>query len=106
MSPLLKEYLGRRVVVVTTDGGCLVATLEGFDKTANLLLSDVRQRATGEGLAAAFLLQGSQIVCCGPLEGGGPEQEPQAAALRDTRNVVAREHDIWARAWQARQARE
>ncbi|AGO13460.1 AaceriACL125Cp [[Ashbya] aceris (nom. inval.)] len=105
MSPLLKDYLGRRVVVVTTDGRCLVATLEGFDKTTNLLLSDVRQRATGEGLASAFLLQGSQIVCCGPLEGGEPEQVPSATPLGDTRNVVAREHDIWARAWRAR-ARE
>ncbi|AMD18668.1 HBL234Cp [Eremothecium sinecaudum] len=99
MSPLLKDYLNQRVVIITTDGQCLLATLSGFDKSINLLLSDVKERFTQSSIAGAYVLQGSQVVCCGPFEDSGSDSTEEVAQLQNTKNIVDREHEIWKEVW-------
>ncbi|SCU79305.1 LAMI_0A08174g1_1 [Lachancea mirantina] len=113
MSPLLKDFLNTRVVVITTEGQCFVATLEGFDKNTNLVLSDVRDRVSQQEIASCYFLRGSQVVCCGPLDSGGKESvdlhdlgnDRNSLELRDTLNRVADEHLIWGKVWQSKEAR-
>ncbi|CUS24554.1 LAQU0S17e01552g1_1 [Lachancea quebecensis] len=104
MSPLLKDFLNKRIVVVTTDGQCVKAVLEGFDKSTNLLLSDVQDRVSGDVVASSYLMRGNQVVCCGLLE-EEPSLQPDFGAesvitqLKDTKNIVPDEHLIWQRVW-------
>ncbi|AET41208.1 U4/U6-U5 snRNP complex subunit LSM8 Ecym_7382 [Eremothecium cymbalariae DBVPG len=104
MSPLLKDFLNRQIVVITTEGDCFTATLEGYDKTTNLLLSNVKERLTGSKVAGSYLLQGSQIVCCGPLEGSeeiGQEHLREMVQLKNTKNMVEMEHIVWSKVWES-----
>ncbi|SCU91383.1 LADA_0F09626g1_1 [Lachancea dasiensis] len=107
MSPLLKDFLNKRIVVVTTEGQCVCATLEGFDKSTNLLLSEAQDRISGSHLASSYMVRGSQIVCCGLLEDGAAalgseETGAGVTALKDTRNIVEDEHLVWKRVWASR----
>lgn len=104
MSPLLKEYLHQRVVVVTTEGECFTATLEGFDRSTNLVLAEIRDRFAGsEGpvLSHVQVLRGSEVVLVGLFEPAEGQEEAQlevsatAAAIHDTKNKVDNEHLIW-----------
>lgn len=103
MSPLLKDYLGQRIVIITTEGDCYVATLEGYDKSVNLLLSNVRRRSDDELLSIALTLRGSEVVVCGLLSnnevGKLGEEVP---ALKDTKNKVQDEYLIWEEVLKAR----
>ncbi|CCF58352.1 hypothetical protein KAFR_0E01990 [Kazachstania africana CBS 2517] len=100
MSPLLKEYLNKKVVIVTTEGQCVIGTLEGFDKSTNLLLSSVYERfAKPEDITSQVqILRGSEVVLCGlyddkaDLFGGTGGNVP---SLKDTKNKVKDEHLIW-----------
>ncbi|SCU97484.1 LANO_0E16138g1_1 [Lachancea nothofagi CBS 11611] len=107
MSPLLKDFLNKRIVVVTTEGQCVCATLEGFDKSTNLLVSEVRDRVSGAHIATSYMMRGNQIVCCGLLdETDGSDTAlvgPEAPTLKDTKNVVHDEHLIWQRVWASKQ---
>ncbi|CEP62679.1 U4/U6-U5 snRNP complex subunit LSM8 LALA0_S06e01178g [Lachancea lanzarotensis] len=104
MSPLLKDFLNKRVVVVTTEGQCVCATLEGFDNSTNLLISQVKDRVSGENLASSYVLRGNQIVCCGLLEDSEKELAFQGAkSLKDTRNYVPDEHVVWQQVWAQKQ---
>lgn len=95
MSPLLKDYLGQRIVIVTTDGDCYVATLEGYDKSVNLLISDVRNRSNGELLSIALTLRGSEVVLCGLLPQDQVDFIENLPMLKDTRNKIQDEYLIW-----------
>lgn len=92
MSPLLKDYLHRRVLLITTAGDCILATLEGFDKNTNLVVSDVMDRCTLRPLAMAQAVRGSEIVAMGPID---EVPTDTVAALKDTRNKIRHEHLIW-----------
>lgn len=119
MSPLLKDFLNKRVVVVTTDGQCFIALLEGFDKNTNLLLSDVRERFNHALVASSYLMRGTQVVCCGLLSEQGdlgfmlpstPASAPSSGqapttALKDTKNRIPNEHQIWEKVWAAKTAK-
>ncbi|SCU79169.1 LAFA_0B01222g1_1 [Lachancea sp. 'fantastica'] len=110
MSPLLKEFLNKRVVVVTTEGQCVCATLEGFDNSTNLLISQVKDRVSGEKIASSYVLRGSQIVCCGLLENSADSDIELASqgveSLKDTRNYVPNEHVVWQKVWAAKQQQQ
>lgn len=104
MSPLLKEYLRQRVVIVTTSGECFTATLEGFDRSTNLVLADIRDRfASQDGpvLSSVQVLRGSEVVLVGLYEPAEGEEAraallgAKAAAIHDTKNKVDNEHLIW-----------
>lgn len=104
MSPLLKDFLNKRIVIITTEGQCVTATLEGFDKSTNLLLSNVRERVSGDVVASSYLMRGNQVVCCGLLEeaeGLGPDltSDTVYTELKDTKNYVRDEHLIWQSVW-------
>ncbi|CAR29554.1 hypothetical protein ZYGR_0AD02360 [Zygosaccharomyces rouxii] len=92
MSPLLKDYLHRRVLVITTAGDCIVATLEGFDKNTNVVISDVVDRCTLRPMAMAQAVRGSEIVAMGPID-----DAPTGTVdpLKDTKNKIPNEHLIW-----------
>lgn len=103
MSPLLKEYLYKKVVLVTTSGECLIATLEGFDKSTNLIVSKVYERFMGEDniLSEVQLLRGSEIVLCGLYEPSDVEKARESRfaldglRINDTKNRITDEHIIW-----------
>lgn len=105
MSPLLKDYLNQRIVIVTTDGDCYVATLEGFDKSVNLLISDVRRRSDGEMVSLALTLRGSEVVLCGLLTSDHPEKLGDLPTLRDTKNKIQDEYLIWEEVWKSSSSR-
>lgn len=107
MSPLLKDFLNQRIVAVTTEGQCLVAMLQGFDKNTNLLLSDVHERFTGKAVSPAYILRGSEVVFCGLLEESAEEKfgDSVPSPLRDTKNRVPNEHLIWRKVWESKSQR-
>ena len=106
MSPLLKEYLGRRVVLITTSGECYIATLEGFDRNTNLIVSNVCDRFDkSQGvLSHVQLFRGSEVVACGLYEPDKNTDPLEGAIgvhpLRDTKNIIENEHVIWTKVFQ------
>lgn len=102
MSPLLKDLLYKRIVVITTDGQCFVANLEGFDKNTNLILSNVIKRSTGDPISICHFLRGSDVVCCGLLEEYADETFKEAFPLKDTKNKLKNEHMIWSMIWNSK----
>lgn len=126
MSPLLKEYLNQKVVVVTIDGHSIVGVLEGYDKSINLILSNVQSNYNlhksikessnnggGGGIVSVQVCRGSEVVFCGVLsqeeEGEGKmEKEEESDTLRNvtqwdilktTKNIIKDEHLIWKQVW-------
>lgn len=126
MSPLLKEYLNQKVVVVTIDGHSIVGVLEGYDKSINLILSNVQSNYNlhksikessnnggGGGIVSVQVCRGSEVVFCGVLsqEEGGEgkmEKEEESDTLRNvtqwdilktTKNIIKDEHLIWKQVW-------
>lgn len=126
MSPLLKEYLNQKVVVVTIDGHSIVGVLEGYDKSINLILSNVQSNYNlhksikessnsggGDGIVSVQVCRGSEVVFCGVLsqeeEGEGKmEKEEESDTLRNvtqwdilktTKNIIKDEHLIWKQVW-------
>ncbi|EDO17926.1 hypothetical protein Kpol_1010p42 [Vanderwaltozyma polyspora DSM 70294] len=100
MSPLLKDYLNKKIVIITTEGRCLLATLEGFDKNTNLVLSQVHDRFGSSGVVQAVqLLRGSEVVSCGLLDDGYDEADDlsneSVTPLKDTKNRIEDEYAIW-----------
>ncbi|KAL3230646.1 U6 snRNA-associated Sm-like protein LSm8 [Nakaseomyces bracarensis] len=93
MSPLLKEYLNQRVVLVTTEGEVLEVLLEGYDKYTNLVVIDGGK---------VRLLRGSEVVLCGLLN---EDIDTSNVRYKDTKNKVEDEHLVWARVWEQRQSR-
>ncbi|QLG71024.1 hypothetical protein HG535_0B00620 [Zygotorulaspora mrakii] len=100
MSPLLKDYLNRRIIVVKTDGEAFYATLEGFDKNTNLLLFNSRN-LNDEPICMAQVLRGSEIVLCGLVEDDSnlTLKLNSASNIKDTRNKVTNEYLIWEAVW-------
>lgn len=92
MSPLLKDYLHRSVLIVTTAGDCVVAILEGFDKNTNIVLSDVVDRYTLKSVAMVQTIRGSEIVVIGPVD---EVPKDSVDRLKDTKNKIPNEHLIW-----------
>lgn len=103
MSPLLKDYLNKRIVIVTTEGETFVATLEGYDKNTNLVLSKVCSRFSNELITSVQLLRGSEIVVCGLLEEEDGDQDKRkidvVPKLKDTKNKIEDEYLIWESVW-------
>ncbi|CCK72981.1 U4/U6-U5 snRNP complex subunit LSM8 KNAG_0M01280 [Huiozyma naganishii CBS 8797] len=101
MSPLLKEYLNRDVVVVLTSGCVQQATLVGFDKNVNLLLWTAGQHCVR-------VLRGSEVVCVGLCPANTTATTGETAVdegeryYADTKNNVPQEHLIWAQVWNRR----
>lgn len=113
MSPLLKEYLNKKVIIITTDGHSIVGTLEGFDKSTNLFLSQVTNnyestlKDSTNGIIPIQICRGSEIVCCGVVSMGEEEESEgnlanvsQWETVGTTKNIVKDEHLIWKKLWQ------
>ncbi|GCE98609.1 hypothetical protein ZYGM_004612 [Zygosaccharomyces mellis] len=99
MSPLLKDCLHKQVLVITTSGECILATLEGFDKNTNIIISDVVDRCTLRPTAMAQAVRGSEIVAIGPIDGVPTDT---VSLLKDTKNKVPNEHLIWEKVYQSK----
>lgn len=84
---------------MTTAGECLLATLEGFDKNTNVVVSDVVDRYTSKPVAMAQAVRGSEIVAMGPFE-GKLESADSLPRLKDTKNKIKDEYLIWEKVWQ------
>lgn len=135
MSPLLKEYLNKKVVVVTTDGHSITGVLEGYDKSVNILLSNVQNNYNpsklvnnssdggtsdrSNNIISMQVCRGSEIVFCGILseEGGEEKIEKEVGTdtlknitqwdiLKTTKNIIKDEHLIWRQVWLQRQQKE
>lgn len=100
MSPLLKDYLGQRIVIITTEGQCFVATLEGFDKNTNMLISNVRSRSNNALVSMAQVLRGSEVVLCGLLVENEALNLDTVPTLKDTKNKIQDEYLIWEQVWE------
>lgn len=100
MSPLLKDFLGQRIVIITTEGQCLVATLEGFDKNTNMLISNVHSRSNDALVSMAQVLRGSEIVLCGLLVENEEPNLHTVPTLKDTKNKIQDEYLIWEQVWE------
>ncbi|CCD23968.1 U4/U6-U5 snRNP complex subunit LSM8 NDAI_0C03080 [Naumovozyma dairenensis CBS 421] len=115
MSPLLKDYLNKKIVIITVEGSCYLAMLEGYDKYTNLIVSDVRNRFDDKLISQFQMLRGSEIVTCGLIEeetketdekeefnkeATKDEQDVVIPKLKDTRNRVANEHLIWQKVYE------
>ncbi|CCE61101.1 hypothetical protein TPHA_0A00160 [Tetrapisispora phaffii CBS 4417] len=123
MSPLLKDYLNRRITIVTTEGRCIIAKLEGYDKNTNLVLSSVvdyfASAADDKGISIQ-MLRGSEVVICGlledDLENNDNEEEAvhenkkrkieevEAVPIKDTKNIIKDEHLIWEKVWEEKES--
>lgn len=107
MSPILKEYLNKRVVIIKVDGQCLIASLNGFDKNTNLFISDVFNRIDKEFICKAQLLRGSEIALVGLIDSENddslaPIDEEGVPKLKDTRNIIENEHVIWGKVYDSK----
>lgn len=113
MSPLLKEYLNKKVAIITTDGHSIVGTLEGFDKSTNLFLTTVQnnyndgdKHKDSNDTISIQICRGSEIVCCGVIPSDEDEKikenlanVPQWTVVKTTKNIVKDEHLIWKELW-------
>lgn len=109
MSPLLKEYLNKRIVLITTNGESFVGTLEGFDKSTNLIVSNLTlrfQSNRSDIISSVQLLRGSEIVACGLYDPNESdiELEKQRSMkdfpIHDTKNKIMNEHIIWKKVYE------
>ena len=107
MSPTLKEYLNKRVVIIKVDGECLIANLNGFDKNTNLFITDVFNRINKEFICKAQLLRGSEIALVGLIDTESddslaPIDEEKVPMLKDTKNRIENEHVIWEKVYESK----
>ncbi|CAI4044232.1 hypothetical protein N7582_003174 [Saccharomyces uvarum] len=107
MSPILKEYLNKRVVIIRTDGQCLIASLDGFDKNTNLFISNVFHRINKEFVCKAQILRGSEIALIGLLDienddGLASIDEAKIPMIKDTKNIIENEHIIWEKVYESK----
>ena len=107
MSPILKEYLNKRIVIIKIDGECLIASLNGFDKNTNLFISDVFNRIGKEFICKAQLLRGSEIALVGLIDAENddnlaPIDKENVPMLKDTKNRVENEHVIWEKVYESK----
>ena len=83
MSKLLKEFVDKKVSVITNDGRLIVGTLKGFDNVTNAILEGCEERifATDEGVERVplglYLVRGDNIACVGLIN----EEEDAAIDL-------------------------
>ena len=72
---MLESLLARDVLVLTNDGKILCATLEGFDHSCNVVLSDCHERIFDkiQGVQVIrhglFVLRGDNLALIGELNG-------------------------------------
>ncbi|VVT46825.1 uncharacterized protein SAPINGB_P001405 [Magnusiomyces paraingens] len=73
----LKEYLEKKIAIITTDGRLLVGKLEGFDQATNLIISSTHERIiTSEEenepsstvSLGLYLLKGNNVATVGLLD--------------------------------------
>ncbi|QID80479.1 U4/U6-U5 snRNP complex subunit lsm8 [Saccharomyces pastorianus] len=107
MSPILKEYLNKRVVIIKTDGQCLIASLDGFDKNTNLFISNVFNRINKEFVCKAQILRGSEIALIGLLDiedddSLAPIDEAKIPMIKDTKNIIENEHIVWEKVYESK----
>lgn len=109
MSPLLKEYLNKQIVLITTNGESYIGTLEGFDKSTNLIMSNVTlrfQSNRSDIVSSVQLLRGSEVVACGLYDPSEEEIELERKRylmnlpIHDTRNKIINEHIIWKKVYE------
>ncbi|KAK9459783.1 LSM8 Lsm protein-like protein [Lipomyces oligophaga] len=70
----LSAYAGKTVLIITSDGRLFTGTLEGFDQTTNLILSDTKERIIHDDEPTevidlgVYLLRGTSVVLCGLVD--------------------------------------
>lgn len=118
MSPLLKEYLNKKVVIVTTDGHSIIGVLEGYDKSVNMILSNVQSNydpnkptdeendSNSNNILSIQVCRGSEIVFCGLVSKEQEEEKSitlknvtQWDVLKTTKNIIKDEFLIWKQVW-------
>lgn len=70
----LKDYLGKKIRVVTTDARLFEGKLESFDHSTNIVISGTIERVIypddeNEALQlGVYLLRGGNVVCVGEVD--------------------------------------
>ncbi|CAK7894921.1 U6 snRNA-associated Sm-like protein LSm8 [[Candida] anglica] len=76
----LKEFLEKKVRIISTDARLFEGTLQGFDNSTNIIVSNCIERIiypesdeeTQEIPMGLYLLRGGNIVCIGEVEDPDP----------------------------------
>ena len=88
------------MVVITTDARSFVGTLEGYDKSTNILLSNCIERIiypeedeeNQEVPLGLYLLRGGNVVCVGEIDADLDSKidwlKVQGSVLKDTKNPL------------------
>ncbi|KAM9899290.1 hypothetical protein OXX80_006957 [Metschnikowia pulcherrima] len=92
----LKEYLEKKVRVITTDARLFEGTLSSFDHSTNIILSDTIERVIypdGENQMLSlgvYLLRGGSVVCVGEVDelADIDWMEIHGEDLKDTKNPL------------------
>lgn len=72
--PLLNEFLGTRVMLITFDGRTFVGNMRGFDQTCNVVLEKASERSFSEGEApkvvelGLFIVRGDNVAVVGQID--------------------------------------
>ncbi|CDO53385.1 similar to Saccharomyces cerevisiae YJR022W LSM8 Lsm (Like Sm) protein [Geotrichum candidum] len=70
----LNPFLEKPVIVITTDGRTFVGTLQGYDQSTNIILTDTQERIITPDEPTEiidlglYLLRGDSIVVCGLVD--------------------------------------
>ncbi|KAK9373878.1 uncharacterized protein V1513DRAFT_447827 [Lipomyces chichibuensis] len=70
----LAQYVGKAVVVITSDGRLFTGILQGYDQTTNIILESAKERvitpdAPTEVLdLGLYLLRGESVALCGLVD--------------------------------------
>ncbi|KAM3122514.1 hypothetical protein CJJ07_000033 [Candidozyma auris] len=70
----LKDFLGKKVRIITTDARLFEGKLESFDHSTNLVISQTIERViypddeNDELQLGVYLLRGGSVVCVGEID--------------------------------------
>ncbi|KAI5956304.1 lsm8 [Candida jiufengensis] len=73
----LKEFMGKKVHVITTDARYFEGVLEGFDRNTNIVLSNtieriiytIEENEENEEIPSGInIMRGNEIVCIGKID--------------------------------------
>jgi U6 snRNA-associated Sm-like protein LSm8 len=96
----LRDFEGKKVVVITTDARSFVGTLEGYDKSTNILLSNCIERIiypeedeeNQDVPLGLYMLRGGNVVCVGEIDADLDSKiewlKVQGNVLKDTKNPL------------------
>ncbi|KAK9469104.1 hypothetical protein V1512DRAFT_258604 [Lipomyces arxii] len=70
----LAEYVGKTIVVITSDGRLFTGLLQGYDQTTNMILESTKERVISVDSdtktldLGLYLLRGESVALCGLVD--------------------------------------